>query len=100
MSEKVQEPKHLSFQQIASLSLAEGHKILEPFIAAIAEYFLNDPELTEFSVLDCEDWENENENIIHVEELKNIRNHDAFLNGYTLEDEGLYEDYVNQKGNA
>ncbi|MEH2439793.1 hypothetical protein [Nostoc sp.] len=100
MSENAQEQKQLSLQKIASLSLAERHKILEPFIADTAADFLNDPELTEFSVLDCEDWENENKNIIHVEELKNIRNHDAFLNGYTLEDEGLYEDYVNQKGNA
>jgi hypothetical protein len=32
------------------MRLAERDKILEPFIAAIAEDFLNDPELTEFSV--------------------------------------------------
>ncbi|MBN3910533.1 MAG: hypothetical protein HWQ35_29535 [Nostoc sp. NMS1] len=100
MPENSQEQKQLSIQEIASQSLVERHKILEPFIAAIAEDFLNDPELTEFSVLDGEDWETENENIIHVEEIESIRNHDGFLNGYTLEDEGLYDDYTNQKGNA
>jgi hypothetical protein len=97
MSENAQEQKQLSLKEIASLSLAERHKILEPFIADTAADFLNDPELTEFSVLDGEDWENENENIIHVEEIESIRNHDSFLNGYTLEDEGLYDDYANQR---
>lgn len=52
-----QPPKRLSLQEIARLPIAERHKILEPFIAATAEDFLNDPELTEFSVLDGEDWE-------------------------------------------
>jgi hypothetical protein len=28
-----------------------------------------------------------------AEELKGTRNHDAFLNGYAPEDEGLYDDY-------
>ncbi|MEH1892067.1 MAG: hypothetical protein V7K92_22325 [Nostoc sp.] len=92
MSENLQEQKQLSPQEIASLSLAERHKILEPFVAATAEYFLNDPELTEFSVLDGEDWETENDNIIHVEEPESTRSHDAFLNGYAPEDERLYDD--------
>ncbi|MEH2358069.1 hypothetical protein [Nostoc sp.] len=92
MSENSQEQKQLSLQEIASLSLAERHKILKPFIAATAKDFFNDPELTEFSVLDGEDWETENDNIIHVEELKSTRSHDAFLNGYAPEDEGLYDD--------
>jgi hypothetical protein len=100
MSENAQEQKQLSLKEIASLSLVERHKILKPFIAATAEDFLNDPKLTEFSVLDGEDWENENKNIIYVEEIQCIRNHDSFLNGYTLEDEGLYENYANQKENA
>ncbi|MCL6751758.1 hypothetical protein KBT16_12580 [Nostoc sp. CCCryo 231-06] len=100
MSENPQEQKQLSLQKIASLSLAERHKILEHFIADTAADFLNDPELTEFSVLDGEDWENENENIIYVEEIQSIRSHDSFFNGYTLEDEGLYEDYINQKQSA
>lgn len=47
----------LSMQEIARLTVAERHKILAPYIAATAEDFLNDPELTEFSVLDGEDWE-------------------------------------------
>jgi hypothetical protein len=50
-------PKRLSLQEIARLPIAERHKILEPFMAATAEDFLTDPELTEFSVLDGEDWE-------------------------------------------
>ncbi|HYW17962.1 MAG TPA: hypothetical protein VE956_01390 [Nodularia sp. (in: cyanobacteria)] len=41
---------------MARLPVAERHKILEPFIAATAEDFLNDPELTEFAILDGEDW--------------------------------------------
>ena len=92
MSENAQEQKKLSLQEIASLSLAERHKILEPFIAATAEDFLNDLELTEFSVLDGEDWETENDNIIHVEELESTCSHNGFLNGYAPEDEGLYDD--------
>jgi hypothetical protein len=49
----------LSLRQIASLPIAERHKILAPFIPATAEDFLTYPELTEFSVLDGEDWETE-----------------------------------------
>lgn len=92
MSENAQELKQLSLKEIASLSLAERHKILEPLIAATAEDFLNDPELTEFSVLDGEDWETENDNIIYIEELESIRSYNRFLNGYALEDQGLYDD--------
>lgn len=54
-------PTRLSMQEIARLPVAERHKILAPYIAATAEDFLKDPELTEFSVLDGEDWELENE---------------------------------------
>ncbi|MEH2178271.1 hypothetical protein [Nostoc sp.] len=46
MSENAQKQKQLSLKEIASLSLAERHKILEPLIAATAKDFLNDPELT------------------------------------------------------
>ncbi len=53
--------KQLSLQEIAKLPVAERHQILAPFIAPTAEDFLNDPELTEFSVLDGEDWETEND---------------------------------------
>lgn len=86
MSENAQEQKQLSLRETARLPLAERHKILEPFIATIAEDFLNDPELTEFSVLDGEYWETENENIIYVEKIESIRNHNGFLNGYILKD--------------
>ncbi|MEH2263093.1 hypothetical protein [Nostoc sp.] len=100
MSENAQEQKQLSLRETARLPLAERHTILEPFIVAIAEDFLNDPELTEFSVLDGEDWETENENIIYAEKIESIRNHDGFLNGYILKDEELYDDYANDKENA
>ncbi|WP_392478952.1 hypothetical protein [Nostoc sp. C110] len=100
MLENAQEQKQPSLRETAQLPLEELCTILEPFIAAIAEDFLNDPELTEFSVLYGEDWETENENIIHAEEIESIRNHDGFLNGYILKDEGLYDDYANQKENA
>ncbi|WP_449417321.1 hypothetical protein [Phormidium nigroviride] len=52
----------LSLQEIARLPVTERHQILAPFIAATAEDFLTDPELTEFSVLDGEDWENNEPN--------------------------------------
>ncbi|MDP5337839.1 MAG: DUF2281 domain-containing protein [Nodularia sp. (in: cyanobacteria)] len=56
-SSNPQQQQRISLQEIARLPVAERHKILEPFIAATAEDFLNDPELTEFAVLDGEDWE-------------------------------------------
>jgi hypothetical protein len=46
-----------TLQAIAAMPLAERHKILTSSIAATAQDFLTDPELTEFSVLDTEDWE-------------------------------------------
>jgi hypothetical protein len=49
----------LSFTEIAKLPIAERHKILAPYMAITAQDFLTDPELTEFSVLDGEDWETE-----------------------------------------
>ncbi|MEH2088336.1 hypothetical protein [Nostoc sp.] len=91
MSENAKEQKKLSLKETASLSLAERHKILEPFIAATAKDFLNDPKLTEFSVLDGEEWETENDNIIYIEEPESTHSHEAFLNGYAPEDEGLYD---------
>ncbi|BAZ16862.1 hypothetical protein NIES4071_87400 [Calothrix sp. NIES-4071] len=51
----------MSLQDIAKLPLEERHKLIAPYVAAMAEDFLNDPELTEFSVLDGEDWENEHD---------------------------------------
>ncbi|MBE9200530.1 MULTISPECIES: DUF2281 domain-containing protein [unclassified Nodularia (in: cyanobacteria)] len=60
-SSKPQQQQQISLQEIARLTVAERHKILAPFIAATAEDFLNDPELTEFAVLDGEDWDMEND---------------------------------------
>jgi hypothetical protein len=74
----------LSLREIARLPIAERHKILAPYMAATAEDFLTDPELTEFSVLDGEDY---------LIDSAITRSHDAFLKGYAPEDEGLYDDY-------
>ena len=74
----------LSLKEIASLPIAERHKILAPYMAATAEDFLTYPELTEFSVLDGEEY---------LIEKCYTRRHDAFLKGYVPEDEGLYDDY-------
>ena len=74
----------LSLREIASLPIAERHKILAPYMAATAEDFLTYPELTEFSVLDGEDY---------LIDPATTRSHNAFLKGYAPEDEGLYDDY-------
>ena len=50
ISSTTQEKKQLSLQEIARLPVEERHKLLTPYIAATTEDFLNDPELTEFSV--------------------------------------------------
>ena len=73
----------LSLREIASLPIAERHKILAPFIPATAEDFFTYPELTEFSALDGEEY---------LIEKCYTRSHDAFLKGYVPEDEGLYDD--------
>ena len=74
----------LSLREIARLPIAERHKILAPYMAAKAEDFLTYPELTDFSVLDGEDY---------LIDPATTRSHDAFLKGYAPEDEGLYDDY-------
>jgi hypothetical protein len=53
--------KALTLLEIARLPIAERHKLLAPSIHATANDFLHDPELTEFSILDGEDWEIEHE---------------------------------------
>ncbi|GAB4295091.1 MAG: hypothetical protein Fur0025_32030 [Oscillatoriaceae cyanobacterium] len=53
--------RKLSMQEIAKLPIAQRHQILASSIAATAADFLNDPELTEFSVLDGEAWELDDE---------------------------------------
>ena len=75
---------NLSLREIASLPIAERHKILAAFIPATAEDFLTYPELSEFSVLDGEEY---------LIDPATTRSHDAFLKGYAPEDEGLYDDY-------
>jgi Protein of unknown function (DUF2281) len=45
-----------TLREIATMPLSERHKILASSIAATAQDFLTDPELTEFATLD-EDWE-------------------------------------------
>lgn len=51
----------VSLRQIATLPIKERHKLLAQSVAATAEDFLNDPDLTEFSVLDGEDWDIEHD---------------------------------------
>jgi hypothetical protein len=50
-------PLSLSLQQIAKLPIQERDRLLAPYVDAMAEDFQTDPELTEFSELDIEDWE-------------------------------------------
>jgi hypothetical protein len=52
---------NLSLQQIAALPVEERDRLLAPYIAITAEDFRTDPELTEFSVLDGDDWDSEHE---------------------------------------
>ena len=51
----------LCLQQLANLPVKERHQHLKATIASTANDFLTDPELTEFSVLDGEDWEIEHD---------------------------------------
>lgn len=53
----IEQPLNMSLQQIAKLSVAERFKLLAAYIPDTAQDFLSDPELTEFSSLDAEDWE-------------------------------------------
>jgi hypothetical protein len=52
-----EQPLTLSLQQLAKLPISERNQILSAYIPATAQDFLDDPELTEFSVLDAEGWE-------------------------------------------
>jgi len=52
----------LSLRELVRLPLADRHRLLSPFVAGMAEDFASDPELTEFAVLDGEDWEKLDEN--------------------------------------
>jgi Protein of unknown function (DUF2281) len=46
-----------TLREIAAMPLSERHKILASSIAATAQDFSTDLELTEFAALDIEDWE-------------------------------------------
>lgn len=50
-----------SLRQIAAMPLTERHQYLVQFIPETAQDFLTDSELTEFSVLDTENWELEHD---------------------------------------
>lgn len=50
-----------SLAEIAALPLEKRHQLLTPHISAMVEDFLTDPELTEFAVLDGEDWDSEHD---------------------------------------
>ncbi|WP_088891251.1 DUF2281 domain-containing protein [Leptolyngbya ohadii] len=50
-----------SLRQIAAMSLQERHQFLAQSVAEMTNDFLTDPELTEFAVLDAEDWETEHD---------------------------------------
>lgn len=51
----------LSLKQLAAMTVKERHKLLAQSISSTAEDFLNETELTEFSVLDTEDWDTGND---------------------------------------
>ncbi len=51
----------LSLQEIAALPVSQRHHLLSSFMAATAEDFANDPSLTEFAILDGDDWGDEDE---------------------------------------
>ena len=46
-----------SLPEIATLPLSQRYALLMPYMAATAEDFAQDPDLTEFADLDTEDWE-------------------------------------------
>lgn len=50
-----------SLKEIAAMPLTQRHQHLAQFIPQTATDFLTDPELTEFSVLDTEDWDIEHD---------------------------------------
>ncbi len=50
----------LSLRELAKLSVVERNQILAAYVPMMVEDFEHDPELTEFSVLDGEDWDTAN----------------------------------------
>ncbi len=53
-----------SLRELAAMPLAQRYQHIAPFIQKTANDFLNDPELTEFSILDTEDWELEDDQLL------------------------------------
>ncbi len=51
----------LSLKEIAAMPLSQRHEIISQYISNTAEDFMTDLELTEFSVLDVEGWEEEHD---------------------------------------
>ena len=64
--------------------LLKSPKILEPSVEITTQQDLTAAQLTEFFVLDGEDY---------LIDSVITRSHEAFLKGYAPEDEGLYDDY-------
>lgn len=58
---EVQNFKPLNLQQIAEMSLVERHRYLKQFMYATAQDFQDDPELTEFEILDTVEWDLNND---------------------------------------
>jgi len=75
-------PKRL-FRDVLTRIL-EDPKILELYRELATQQDLTAAQLTEFFVLDGEDY---------LIDPATTRSHDAFLKGYAPEDEGLYDDY-------
>jgi hypothetical protein len=50
-------PLSYSLLELAKLPIAERNAFLAPYIPLMAEDFRADPALTEFEMLDLEDWE-------------------------------------------
>ena len=53
------QPLAYSLQELAKLPSADRKAILVPYMPFMAEDFRTDPALTEFAMLDIEDWEDE-----------------------------------------
>lgn len=54
---EVQNFKPLNLQQVAEMSLAERHRYLKQFVYATAQDFQDNPELSEFEILDTVEWD-------------------------------------------
>jgi hypothetical protein len=48
-------PQWHSLREIAAMPTTQRHELLSQYIPAMVQDFLDDPELTEFAVLDAED---------------------------------------------